>query len=268
MKLEACHHRSAFWILISPAVLVAISLAMPRLAAQEASTEVKSLNEKMQEAISPCEGTDPVECLTALLKSDSDNDVLLACRAVYLGKRGENDRAMRDIDMAISIDPSQPGYYALRSMFRSALGDEDGAKRDMLHKRNLADPYLRELDERLAAHPDDLNALLRRSSARYTRTDYAGALEDLEAYVTAAGDDVDHYQYLRLYSLRSIAKDFTGAERALTTGIETARDWEMRALLLDRRASLRRDVLADNAGAAADEAELQRVTDMHRGSRE
>jgi tetratricopeptide (TPR) repeat protein len=266
MKLGACHHRSAFCILVSPAVFVVISLAMTGLAAEEAPVEVMTLDEKMREASESCRGTDPVECLTSLLSNDPQSDLLFACRSVYLEERGEHAQAMRDISMAISINPSQPGYYALRSRFRASLGDTDGAEQDMLHKRNLADPYLRELDERLAAHPDDLNALLRRSSARYTRTDYAGALEDLEAYVMAARDDVDPYQYLRLYSLRSIAKDFTGAERALTTGIETARDWGMRALLLHRRASLRRDVLADNAGAAADDAERQRIIDEHKNA--
>ena len=59
---------------------------------------------------------------------------------------GDEDGALKDLDMAIELRGSQASYYQQRSTLRRKLGDHAGARRDLDMALRL-DPTI--LDKRL-----------------------------------------------------------------------------------------------------------------------
>ncbi len=205
----------------------------------------------------------PVHCLAGLLLEDPDNPDLLAARAFALASEGRLEAALADLQRAIALDPSDPALFTLRGSVRTAIGDSEGAERDFEHSRHLkesADPRLSSLNEVLVRNPDDVKSLKERAEVRQERRDLHGALEDLERYFRLVASPPNAMTYLQLASLRLATGNPTGAVLALSSGLERYSDFsDMRALLLQRRAQIRRNSLSDETGAQEDDREYDEI---------
>src|SRR5207302_6505482 len=74
---------------------------------------------------------------------------------------GDAERALKDLDEALRIEPGMPGIYTLRGVAREGTFDDKGAESD--------------LRKALEKNPNDLEASVHLGAILYTRRDLAGA---------------------------------------------------------------------------------------------
>jgi tetratricopeptide (TPR) repeat protein len=245
------------------AVVVMLVISIPFTAGAEQDPS-KSTADRILEVVQRCQSSTDIDgCLSDWIEREPDNDALFAARALERFEARELPKALADIGRAIEIAPEDSAHYLLRSRIRRETGDESGSDADEEMARRIkktAHPDLLRLDAAIADNPEEPRFYLERSTVLASRGDSAGAISDLERYAELMGERADPLQFLRLSSLRLSLGDDVGAVSALSAGIALSPPLSnTKALLLERRANLRRNLLGDVEGADQDLIEREKI---------
>jgi hypothetical protein len=221
--------------------------SVPAGEAEEFLTRLAALADK------PGDVVDLYERQVTRSKGPSDRVDALARAAQVAAARGQVDRARGFLDLALSGAPSDEAVTVLE---RAAREGDQQTGGDAL--RRALSGALEQGGQGARDGGRTRGALLRRA-ALMTHRD----LKDLdEAFVLLGVALVAHVDPLTLDALEALAEEVAEprrAEETLTHVLEEVFDGPLVRLLLARRAKLRREVLGDTAGAAAD---LKKLHDL------
>jgi tetratricopeptide (TPR) repeat protein len=115
-------------------------------------------------------GDDAIAACTHIIASRNKESATLALalgrRGVAYGSKGNYDRAIKDFDRALTLDPKWVALYVQRCIAYNDKGDYDRAIKDC--------------DQAIRLHPNDVDAFSARALVYRQRGDYDRAIKDLD----------------------------------------------------------------------------------------
>lgn len=221
-------------------------------------------SESLEELVGACIQTDAqdvVACLDRVSREHPERADLKIYLASELVKRGELDRALKEVESALAIDPSNTGYHVFRAQLLRAKGDLEGAAAEGRRveelkrveiERLLSEPSVDPRELRIAAAQAIAAGDLRTGSALYER--YFRETKDPQPRLLG-----DYAEVLARLGQSEAA--LASVNRAITE-VE-AGDLDTRSLLLEKRAWIK-ELSGDVAGAEDDRRESRELLERIR----
>ncbi|NVO14654.1 MAG: tetratricopeptide repeat protein [Rhodoplanes sp.] len=191
--LVAC----AVVLIVAPSLLVAAPQGRDALARERAACAGKDPDASIMACTGLLEGS-------AKLSAKERADILNS-RGVAYGDKGRYDQAIRDLDMAVQLDPGNPTIFVNRGLAHRRNGDFDQAERSYVEairldprqpavhnnlgfvysQRSEFDRAIREYDEAIRLDPRFANAYANRGFALMAKGDLDRAAADFDQAIRA-----------------------------------------------------------------------------------
>jgi tetratricopeptide (TPR) repeat protein len=181
---------------------------------------IAAMGQSRQENLNKCRSVDPdvkITGCTALIQAGQDTTENLSAiynnRGTAYDDKGDYDRAIKDFNEAIHLDPNAERAYYGRGYAYKKKGDYDRAIQDFneaIHLNpNLERAYydrgnayidkddydraIQEFDEAIRLNPKDANAYNNRGVAYLTKNDYDRAIQDYNQAIRLMSNDTTAY---------------------------------------------------------------------------
>ena len=173
-----------------------------------------------------------IEQYTAAITRDANDEDAFTCRSKLWSELSEHQKAIKDLDNVIRINPSNAWAWAYRGEAKRLISDYQGAIADF--------------DESLRIIPQDWWVLGSRAQAKSSSKDYAGAVEDFNQAISLEPNRA--WLHSHLGEAKRLSGDYDGAISDLSKAIAIKSDCDWAYAV---RGEAKR-LISDYQGAIAD----------------
>jgi tetratricopeptide (TPR) repeat protein len=216
--------------------------------------------EQLQRAVLAGDADAIIELADSASETDAHYVPAQLAKAVVLSEKQRYDESIAAYSKAIDAAPEDAvEAYMGRSMVKRKKGDQKGADADAEKAKKLRAKgkslYLHQLNQRVAARPEDADALLARALDKLNAKAYEDAIRDFDAYIVS----VAHCDNSMVYASKAYAQEMLGdVEGAMATCTDWLAVLPSSAKAYQLRARLRHTA-GDEQGSARDMLAYQSV---------